>query len=49
MSDSSQIIPFDEGWNNQIKAKALDPLEVSYSSVYCLNRNFVDILLILVF
>lgn len=29
MGDSSQaIIPLEEGWNNEIKLIALDPLEV---------------------
>ena len=29
MSDNQNIVNLEEGWNNEIKEKALDPLQVS--------------------
>jgi hypothetical protein len=35
MGDNQQIIQLEEGWANEIKAKALNPLEVgSYSPIH---------------
>ena len=39
------IIHLDEGWNLEIKAKAIEPLEVSHGREKCRTENALIILI----